>query len=44
MQACNQELFGTGELSWNRHTSTKVSCMTYKRRVTQGNFLFQDPL
>ena len=39
LQAHNQEILGVGEVSRNRGTSIKVSCMTYKRRAPQGEML-----
>ena len=32
-------IFRVGEISWNRSTSIKVSCTTYKRKAPRGNIL-----
>ena len=36
-QACNQEFFGAGEVSWDRGTLINVSCTTFKRKDPEGN-------
>ena len=35
VQARNQDFFVAGEVSWNRKSSIKVSCMTYNRKTPQ---------
>ena len=37
-QACNQEFFIAGEVSWNEDTSINVSCVTHKRKALQRKF------
>ena len=37
VQACSQEFFVVGEVSWNRDSLINDSCMAYNRKVPQGN-------
>ena len=39
VQVPNQDIFGAGEVAWNRGTLINVSCTTSKRRAPQGKIL-----